>query len=191
MRKVLLLIIVPALCLRANAQGTIRFMNIRPGGAIDAPVYQSDGVTKLSGAQYLAELLAGPGPSSLGPVATTEFLTGNAVGYFDGGTVAVNSVPPGNTAWVQVYVWNMSSGASFAQAQNSGLPNSWWQSSVFDVQTGGQLTGTGTAPPGPLLGLGTSPVYLNGVPEPATLALTGLGAVSVLLRFLRRTGSKN
>lgn len=173
----------------AFGQGAIKFNNLQPGVPLDAPVYLLDGVTKISGSQYLAELLGGPSANSLSHVATTGFLTGNGAGYFDGGTVIINSVPPGNTAWVQVDVWNTASGASFDQAKATGLANSWWQSSVFTVIPGGQIVNP--LPPAPLLGLGDSPVYLNGVPEPSCFALTGLGVVFVLCRrrwFNKRDG---
>src|SRR5690348_5935648 len=115
----------------ALGQGTIKFDNLQPGLPLNAPVYLPDGVTKLSGSQYLAELLGGPSANSLSHVSSTGFLTGNGAGYFDGGTVVINSVPPGHTAWVQVDVWNTASGASFDQAKATGLPNSWWQSTAF------------------------------------------------------------
>ncbi len=62
------------------AQGTIAFSNIGPG--LNAPAYLSDGTTKLSGAQFMAELLAGTSASSLSPIATTGFFQGVGAGYF-------------------------------------------------------------------------------------------------------------
>jgi hypothetical protein len=183
MTKLLLQFVVAvATCssLTIEAQGTVNFANAAVG--LNAPVYESDGVTKLSGPQYMAELLGGATASSLAPIATTSFLTGNLAGYFLGGSQTINSVIPGTTAWVAVEVWNTASGASFDQAKASGLPNSWWQSSVFSVQTDHGFSGT-PGIPATLTGLGISPVYLNGVPEPPTLALVGLAAALVSLRF--------
>lgn len=171
-----LLVSSPLICF---SQGTINFANIY-GSSVNAPVYESDGLTKLSGSQFMAELLAGPSASSLGSVATTSFLAGNGAGYFLGGTQTIDSVPPAGIAWVAVDVWNTASGASFSQAKTSGLANSWWESSIFQVQTGSSLINPST--PGILTGLGNSPVYLNGVPEPSTFALGSLGAVIVLCR---------
>ncbi len=168
------------------AQGTINFVNIY-SGKINAPVYESDGITKLSGSQFMAELLAGPTADSLASVATTGFLTGNAAGYFNAGAVTVSGMSQGSPAWVQVAVWNTASGTSFGQAQASGLPNSWWQSSLFSVQLGGGTVNPTEA--AVLTGLGTSPVYLNSVPEPSTLALAALGAVVVVSHFRRRDRS--
>jgi len=166
----------------ARSQGTVVFNNGYPGGP-NAPVYESDGVTKLSGSQFMAELFAGPNANSLGAIAMTGFATGVQAGYFFGGVQTINSVPFGGTAWVQVDVWNTASGASFSQARASGLPDSWWQSPLFTSLTGNPL---GTPfPPQPLVGLGTSPLFLNSVPEPSTFALASL-AVLVMLASGRR-----
>lgn len=157
----------------APGQGTIDFRNLNTGGTLNAPVYESDGVTKLAGSQFMAELFAGPSPANLMSIATTGFLTGNGAGYFNGGAATVNGMSSGVTAWVQVDVWNTASGTTFSQAKFSQLPNAWWQSSVFSVTLGGGNVNPN--PPAALTGLGTSSVYLNSVPEPSTLALVGLG----------------
>ena len=152
MKKVWMTLLMAGSSLAACAQGTVLFDNIHVG-APNAPVYESDGVTKVSGPQYMAELLAGPSVTSLAAVATTSFMTGNGAGYFEAGTVAIASVPPGTTAWVAVEVWSTASGSSFDQAKASGLPDSWWESSVFSVQT---EQSNGIPIPVPLTGLGTS-----------------------------------
>ena len=150
----------------AFSQGTIEFQNVD----VNVPVFESDGVTRLSGPQFLAQLFSGPDATKLAAIATTIFLTGRGAGYFAYGAVAVNSVPYTQTAWA--------SGASFAQAQASGLPNSWWQSPVFGVLTGDPLPPPTL--PGALIGLGNGPVFLNSVPEPSTFALACLGAAALL-----------
>jgi hypothetical protein len=171
------------------SQGTIDFSNIgEPLSGLNAPVYGSDHVTKLSGPQFMAELFAGNTSDNLAPLATTSFLTGNEAGYFLGGTQTVSGVPGGATAWVQVDVWNTASGASFSLAQASGLPNSWWQSTIFNVVTGNSTINP--TPPGALLGLGDSPVFLNEVPEPSPIALLGLAA-SMALFHMRRCRSQS
>jgi PEP-CTERM motif len=183
----------------AFAQGTVNFQNI-VCNALNAPDYLSDGTTKLAGPQFMAELLGGPTATSLSLIATTPFLTtNNGAGYYLGGVQTINTVPPGGDAFIQVNVWNTATGMTFNQARVSGLANAWAQSSVFTVTTGNP-----TIPglPATLLGLtplslnaavpipllftttpGTSPVYLNGVPEPSTLALVGFAAALVLLRW--------
>lgn len=166
------------------AQGTINFANIVARQGVNAPVYESDGVTKIAGSQFMAELLAGPSAGNLASIATTGFLTGNGAGYFQAGSQAVNGILPGLTAWVQVDVWNTLSGSTFSQAKASGLPNSWWASSTFSVVLGGGSVNPTL--PAPLTGLGTSPVFLNSVPEPSMLGFLGLGLAVSLLRNRRR-----
>src|SRR6266404_3292468 len=112
MNKPLLLIAVTALPLMTHAQGTVLFSNVDPTQVVNAPVYQSDGVTRLSGAQFMAELLAGPSSTDLASIATTSFLTGNGAGYFNGAEQTINSVVPGTLAEIVVRVWNTQSGAS-------------------------------------------------------------------------------
>jgi hypothetical protein len=183
MKTSALILVVVAAAAVACGQETVNFANLWPNQVnpmVNAPVYESDGVTKLSGSQFTAELLAGPTANNLTAIAMTGFLTGNGAGYFNGGTEPIPNLSPGMTAWVQVNVWNTASGSSFAQAQASGLPNSWWASSVFSVALGGGVVNP-TAP-ATLTGLGTSPVYLNSVPEPSALALVGCGMVLVFSR---------
>jgi len=116
MKKHLCILLINAVCGVAHSQGTVFFSNGSPGGMIDAPVFQSDGVRPLSGPQFMAELLIGKSPAVLISVATTGFLTGTGAGFFTGGVLTINSIVPGTTASVQVDVWNKASGASFGQA---------------------------------------------------------------------------
>ena len=170
MKSLLLSVYLTAISTSASAQGTVYFSNHVPG--VDAPVYYSDRITQVSGSKFMAELLAGSTANSLAPIASTGFLTGNAAGYFNGG---IQNVPiiASQLAWVQVQVWNTASGASFDQAVASGLPDSWWTSSVFSLHPGDPTIPT---LPAALVGLGNSAVYLNTIPEPSTFALAGLGA---------------
>lgn len=174
------LLLFLASAVAVQGQGTVQFINVYATGVVNAPVYQSDGVTKCSGSQFLAELLAGPSPDNLVSVAMTGFLSGTYAGYFLGGVVTVPTVFYGTMGYFQVDVWNTANGATFAQAKASGLPNSWWQSAVFTEYVSSPFP-TPTPPP-PLDGLGTSPVYLNSVPEPFPLALVGCGLIAGLFR---------
>ncbi len=198
MTKLCVALIVVGCRLVVYAQGTVWFINLDSQHGVDAPVYQADGITKLDGPQFMAELLAGPTAGSLSSVATTGFLGGLGAGYFNGGVRTINSVSPGQTAWIEVRAWNTITGASFTQAQISGLPNSWWTSPVFSVITGGLPSSSGDTPPGFLTGLGSSPALLNPVPEPSGIALMGLGSLGAfllsgrsLLRPSKFSGSKS
>jgi len=188
MKSFFISIFVLTFSLSSHGQGTLYFANYGSVG-INAPVYLSDRVTPLAGLQFQAELLAGPSPTSMVPLAATAFWRGAAAGYYyysvTGGIVVVPNVAPGQYAWVQVEVWNTASGASFDQALASGLPDSWWASSVFSVRTGNEQLGGRPTPPAPLTGLGTAPGYLNTIPEPSTYALASLGGAVALFRAFR------
>jgi len=170
-------LICAAASVTTYAQGAVIFANYVGTSNPNAPVYESDGVTPCVGPQFMAELFAGPSASSLASIAMMGFAGPSQAGYFLAGPKTINTVAPGATAWIQVDVWNTAHGASFAQAQASGLPDSWWQSAVFTVQP--------TAPPtipAPLTGLGQSPVFLNSVPEPSIFAFAALGMALVAVR---------
>ena len=168
----------------AFAQGTVNFINIV--GSLNAPDFLSDGTTKISGAGFTAELLAGTSATSLASVAQTGFLTGAAAGYFNGGTVTLVNIAPGATGFFQLHIFTTASG-SFAAAQAANIPNTWAQSSVFQVVTGGG--GTPPSTPAPLTGL-TSITVRSLSPEPSPLALVGLGAILFLTARKNLTFSK-
>jgi hypothetical protein len=161
----------------AFAQGTVNFANV--GVGLNSPVFQSDGTTKVPSTGFTAELLAGASATTLASVATTGFLA-TAPGYFNGGPVTLASVAPGAIGFFQVRVFSTASG-SFAAAQAAGIANTWGNSSIFQVTTGG--VGSPATPPATLTTLGS--FNLNGVPEPSSLALAGLGAAAMLV-FRRR-----
>lgn len=186
MKKLLALLTAVTSVLQAYSQGTVWFNNLDVSGVPNAPVYESDGVTKLFGSQFMAQLFAGPSANSLAAIAMTGFASGAQAGYFFGGEQTINSVAGGALAWVQVDVWNTASGASFSQAKASGISDSWWQSPLFNVQTGNALgNGGGPTPPAALGGLGTSPVFLNPVPEPSVLTLFCVGFTAIFVRIRR------
>lgn len=163
------------LSLAAFAQGTVNFANV--GVGLNSPVLMSDGSTKVAATGFTAELLAGSSAASLASVATTGFLS---AGYFNGGPVSIASVAPGSTAFLQVRIYSTASG-SYQSAFNAGVANTYGISSVFQVATGG--VGQPATPPATLTTLPS--ITLNGVPEPSSLALAGLGAAAMLV-FRRR-----
>lgn len=181
MKKTLLTLSCLVVGVVAYGQGTVNFANIA-GAAVNAPIFQNDGTTRLAGAQYQVQLLAGPTADSLTAIATAPFQTGAGAGYFVGGTQVIPGVVGGGTAWIQILVWDTSAGATYAAALASGLDNVYGFSSVFSVVTGNPSA----EPPGtPALLTGLQSFSLVVVPEPSTFALAGLGLAGLLL-FRRR-----
>jgi hypothetical protein len=78
---------------QGTVNGTVDFANVSSGLGPNAPVYESDGVTKLSGPQFMAELFAGPSANNLAGIAMIGFASGTQAGYFFGGVQTINSVP--------------------------------------------------------------------------------------------------
>ena len=173
MKSVLLVLLFSLSSVTAFAQGTVNFINIV--GSLNAPFFFADGTTKI-GNGFTAELMAGTTATSLASVAETGFLSSAGAGYFNGGTVTLPFIAPGATGFFQVRFFDTAAG-SFAAAQAANLYNTWGQSSIFSVATGG--AGTPPTTPAPLTGL-TS--VLANIPEPSALALIALGSASLLLR---------
>lgn len=168
------------------AQGTVNFNN-SPGalGGTGAPVFWGDGVTRLAGTAWLAQLYAGPEVGSLQPWgAPLTFRTGAGAGFFD--TTGVNTsrvigtVAAGAVATIEVRVWQAAAGSSYEQAQAVGASHG--RSAPFIVPTGGG--GSPPALPANLVGL--TPFS---VPEPSTFVLLVVGAACAW-RFSARPGGR-
>lgn len=146
--------VVLAISVAASASegGTVNFNNAVTDLEGGAPVFGPDGVTRLEGARYLAQLWAGTTPDSLQPVgAPVEFRTGVMAGYFrqPGGTLVIPQVAAGDLAWLQVRAWDSTFGRDFTEAlQAGGLTG---RSEEFAVATGGG--GMPPAVPADLVGL--------------------------------------
>jgi hypothetical protein len=133
----------------ARAQGTVNFRNKATG--VDAPDFDVDCTTKLSGSAFSASLYASPNPDPASMVALgspTVFLTGILSGYYNGGTRTIPGIPPGAVGFFQVRVWESACGATFEQALAIVPTCKRAVSQVFAVQTG-----DGFSPPPELVGL--------------------------------------
>jgi hypothetical protein len=127
------------------------------------------------------------GGASAGSMSTIAVLTGvNALSYnfspgtfadFNGTTYAVTGVALNGTATLEIYAW-LGNFASYAAAVSGGAYTAY--SGPFSNATGG-----GGNPPATPAGLVGMPAMILAVPEPATIALLGLGAASLLI-FRRR-----
>jgi hypothetical protein len=169
-----------AWCIVASAQGTVNFDNSPAAiGGQGAPIYDVDGVTPLSGTQFLAQLYAGPDASSLAPWgAALNFGTGVGAGFFD--TLGLNTlriigtVEPGGSATIVVRAWEW----HWEPWIYDGVAQHGWkygQSPVFTVITGG--AGSPPSLPANLVGL----TSFSLVPEPAAWTLLALGAGLLVL----------
>jgi hypothetical protein len=176
MKKLLTLVGVLAISASLSAQGTISFASA--GGGVNAPVFDLDGVTRLAGAEFQAQLFYGPeggGLGSLSPVGNpTSFLTGGGAGHFQGGVITLPDITPGGPADFQVRAWQTLGGTitSYDAAVAGGAK--FGQSTVFTTVTGGPTPN----PPTALVGLQSFSL----VPEPSTYALLALGAAAFLFR---------
>jgi hypothetical protein len=167
----------------ALAQGTIAFQSLGSSTAgpttVNAPIFDVDGVTLLSGTGFSVQLYAGIDDSSLAAVGSPiNFLSGPFVGYFDGSdNLAISGFAQGATPRLQVRAWNNQGG-------------------TVTTYEGATIRGQSTAFTSPALGDDTAPYdpstipvpqgltsfSLVLVPEPSVIALGILGAAGVILR---------
>ena len=129
-------------CVSMLAQGTVDIFN-GPGSEVDAPVYDVDGLTRLAGAAYQAQLFAGPAADQLVAVGDPlPFRSKYGAGYWKSGDtiLVINSVPPGAKAFVQIRVWEAAAGTAYEAAMAAGGKRG--TSLVLSIVTGG-----GGAPP--------------------------------------------
>ncbi|MBM3879649.1 MAG: hypothetical protein FJ387_07995, partial [Verrucomicrobia bacterium] len=133
--------------------GTVNFNNRVIADGIDAPVYDEDGVTRLSGAAYLAQLYAGPPGAALAAVGTpVPFRTGTAAGYVSSGvdsSVNIPTVLAGDWATVEMRVWESAAGPTYETAVASGGKHG--VSNRLQLRTGG--AGAPPTLPANLIGL--------------------------------------
>ncbi len=171
----------------AQAQGTVNFSNRFIADSIDAPVTDTDGVTRLSGDAFLAQLYAGPSSASLAPVGPPiPFRTGTAAGYIDvvnhDSMRFIPTVAPGAKASVQMRVWAKAQGTTYEQAlAKAGKTGA---SAILTLTTGG--AGSPPSLAANLIGLKTFSL-LSGIapkittqPANATVAVGSAATISVV-----------
>ncbi|MBL9138787.1 MAG: hypothetical protein JNK85_23155 [Verrucomicrobiales bacterium] len=142
--------------------GSILFAN-RIGTDLDAPVFHTNGTTRLEGDAFAAQLYGGATLETLIPLGTpASFRPGAGAGYIFGATVFVPKVPPGDWAWIQMRAWDRTGGSTFEEAsRNQALCGA---SLPIRLKTGGQ----GSPPSLPASPLGLSSFRLE-VPRPLEL----------------------
>jgi len=170
-------------------QGTVIFSNsaailgtavpiYRYGSPYPQPVFWE----KLEGTAYLAQLWAGPNADSLDPIGeAVPFRTGAGAGFVASQSPArsIPTVLPGAVASVQIRVWESQYGTSWRPELEGWAAG---RSGIWQVKTGGE--GEPPSLPQPLTGMQSFALYIL-IPEPSSLALSGLG-LGALLLFRRR-----
>jgi hypothetical protein len=164
------------------SQGVVSFNNrvLADDGVtflVNAPVFNTDGVTALSGNTFLAGLYAGSSADSLSLVGSAvAFRTGTRAGYVDISSPdrVIQGVAAGATAFVQIRAWAASAGATYDAAVASGGLRGF--SNTISVTTGG--AGNPPSLPANLVGLQSFAL----VPEPSVIALAVLGAGALFFR---------
>lgn len=127
--------------------GLIAMQNRLAPTNANAPAFDVDGITPLTGSNYLAQLYAGPSLSLLRPVGQPiPFLQGFNSGYFGPKTITLPNVRSGSNVVAQVRAWDVAHGSTFEQARASG--GRFGKSVMLNLIAGG-----GTKPPAFLLGL--------------------------------------
>jgi len=171
----------------AFAQGQLVFENyFGTGNTNNAPVKLSDGVTLAAGTSYLADLLYGTSALTVNQDAgfATAFKTAGGAGYFLGGPQQIGS--SAGTYFMEVVVWQASAGASWQAATGGTGLATGYLGSTYGI--GNMFSETLPASPTPgvnFAGL-ISGFTLQSTPEPATLALGGLGAAALLTKIKKR-----
>lgn len=131
---------------------TVNFANLTP--VCDAPVVDTDGVTRLAGPTFKAALFyapdngSTPSAGSMVPVGSAvPFMTGARAGYVQGGTVALpTTTPPGSTAYFQLRAWDTTVGGAASSTYQNAVNNGEkvGASAILKIPTGNP----GAVPPG-------------------------------------------
>lgn len=163
----------------AHGQGEIIMRN-RLAGVMDAPVFDTDCVTRLDGPAFLAQTYVELPGSSLAPMGPViPFRTGGAAGYIPEGVgVFIPGAQSGISVNVQLRAWEAAAGPTYEAAAANGGKHGF--SNIVPIEPG-----FGTPSPPSVVGL----VSFCLVPEPTTSILTMVGVIgSAVVFMLRRIG---
>jgi hypothetical protein len=176
-KQVITALLISASVAMAN-HGTVNFNNVPP----DAPVFDTDGTTRLAGTNFKVMLYGGAQGTSAASMTSfgnaMTFRTGGAAGFFstasdpDGSERTITGLSShGGVATVQVRAWDVRTGATWETATIRGASN------IFDVDTANPTPPAET--PTDLMGLQSFQLI---VPEPTTIGLGILGLGALALR---------
>jgi hypothetical protein len=179
MKTLFLTAALGVVCVSGFAQGTFAFQNFGLGA--NAPVYDTDGVTKL-GSAFEADLYwqAGTWSDSAVLNALGQPVRFSGSGYFLGGNHTITGTGA-QTITAQVRVWDTAAGSSW-DAANTVVGAKIGESALFSL-----TLVTGTTPPNALVNLQSFNLRpVPAAPEPSALALAGFGLAAMLLLRRRR-----
>jgi hypothetical protein len=209
-KTILSLGLVVAGAAAVNAQGLVEMYSVSPSFAVS-----TNGVTvgKLAqssvtadGKYYFALLVDSTTPTSSNPttggwtlatsggaafLGTNYVAAGSLAGLGNNKGAAVDGWAAGTSEYVELVGWSASLGTSYAQVAAEALTGLWASTGYYGVSSFGSVAsggiGSPASPANSIFG-GTgipSGFDLNAVPEPTTIALAGLGGLS-LLAFRRK-----
>lgn len=186
MKKILILASVIA-GLSAYAQSPQVNFNTKIG-AVNAPIYQADGSSKIDGAAGWAQLFVGATAADLKAVGNpVNFRTGAAASYINGGVIDLTGIAYGSTQTAQLRAWNAAGGNAWVSTWPTSGDKDGIQagmSATFQLR----LPAASDPPPLPINLDGLTGFSLAAVPsgvvipEPSTIALALLGAGALLIR---------
>lgn len=212
MKKILTTLLVSTVATLAFAQGTVYTLNTGSGLGISTNTLASvSGAIAGAGDYYFALLTqtAGAATTSQNPVDGSWQFAGvymtniASAGVINGGasaTTANGTWANNTTQWYIIAGWSANEGATWATVANELTTGNWAANGFFGVsavgsgQPGGgtpalpayHLFGTTVTSQGtPVGGFLLNAVSSAPVPEPTTMALAGLGSLSLFL-FRRR-----
>lgn len=184
MRKLIALLAVSVVTVSALAQGTVNFNNNVWTGTSSRPVFAPDGVTRLVGTDYVAQLYFGtvgtPAASlqPIGNVGRFRVVTTASPGTWSGSTITLPGIAAGQTAALQVRVWNATLfPAGYAAAVAGGGIRGASGEFSYTVPAG-------STPAPNEFWMANFGSFTLVVPEPSTIALGVVGLAGLL--FLRR-----
>jgi hypothetical protein len=109
---------------------------------VNAPVFDTDGTTRLTGSNCIGQLYVGASPDMLRPVGQPQgFMASPFAGFCSGFAYMAPDVEAGQTAYLQLRVWEQSRGASYEEARAQG--GKFGASEIFEF--------TALEPPGAVL----------------------------------------
>lgn len=166
----------------AFAQGQVNFVTYNGGNTTQGRFYASAGVLADGGNNFVGQLWAGSSSSSdsaftavAAPFALSTASSGTGAGYILQGGETVNGSTAASSYNFEIRVWNTADSATWLNSMANGAAHGSAATPIFSaVVSGGSVTP-------PLLNTFANVTLITSTPEPATLAMLGLGAASLLI----------